>query len=82
MGEMKKLEEVARAIFDAMDVADGLDGTVARKYAVAAIEAMRVPTEAMCEVARNEAPNSEYDTFDDELMTKWYQSMIDEALKE
>jgi hypothetical protein len=41
MGEMSKVEEVARAIFDAMDVADGLDGTVARKYAVAAIETLR-----------------------------------------
>lgn len=35
------VERVARAIFDAMDIADGLDGTVAEKYARAAIEAMR-----------------------------------------
>jgi hypothetical protein len=31
------VERVARAIHNAMDIADGLDGTVAEKYARAAI---------------------------------------------
>lgn len=39
MSEM--VERVAKAIFDEMDIADGLDGTVAQRYARAAIEAMR-----------------------------------------
>jgi hypothetical protein len=45
MNEM--IERVAKAIFDAMDIADGLDGTVAEKYARAAIAAMKEPTKAM-----------------------------------
>lgn len=77
MGEMSKVEEVARAIFDAMDVADGLDGTVARKYAVAAIEAMRVPTAAMVsDVSEGFAvrvPGT---------IERVYGAMIDAALKE
>jgi len=41
------IERVARAIFEAMDVTDGLDGSSATRYAVAAIKAMRDPTQAM-----------------------------------
>jgi len=41
------LEQVKKAIFEAMDIADGLDGTVAEKYALAAIEAMMEPTAQM-----------------------------------
>jgi hypothetical protein len=39
------IERVAKAILDAMDLTDGLDGTAARTYAEACIKAMREPTE-------------------------------------
>ena len=45
MSEM--IERVAKAIHDAMDITDGLDGTAAERYARAAIEAMRQPTSQM-----------------------------------
>lgn len=82
MSEMSKVEEVARAIFEAMDIADGLDGTVARKYAEAAIAAMREPTAAMTAVALQQVPNSEYDPIDQDCVNDWYRSVIDAALKE
>lgn len=46
MSEM--IDRVAKAIYEAMDLSDGLDGTAAKTYARAAIEAMREPSEAMC----------------------------------
>lgn len=47
MDETSMIERVARAIFDAMDITDGLDTTAAKRYARAAIEAMREPTDDM-----------------------------------
>jgi hypothetical protein len=81
MGEMSKVEEVARAIFDAMDVADGLDGTVARKYAVAAIKAMQGPTEAMLE-AGAVVDDDFSEAAPERACFMIYHAMIDEALKE
>jgi hypothetical protein len=43
------IERVAKAILDAMDITDGLDASAADRYARAAIEAMREPTDQMCE---------------------------------
>lgn len=40
------VERVAKAIFDAMDISDGLNPISAETYARAAIAAMREPTEA------------------------------------
>jgi len=70
MSEM--IERVAKAIYEAMDLSDGLDGTAAKTYARAAIEAMREPTEAML--------NASY-------LTSWdadevWKDMIDAALQE
>jgi len=44
---MDMIERVTKAIFDEMDLMDGLDMPSAQRYARAAIEAMREPTEAM-----------------------------------
>lgn len=44
---MDMIEKVAKAIFDAMDVTDGLDAAAAERYARTAIEAMREPTPRM-----------------------------------
>lgn len=46
-GPMAMVEKVARAIYSAMDVTDGLDTAAAERYARAAIEAMREPNIAM-----------------------------------
>lgn len=81
MSEMSKVEEVARAIFDAMDIADGLDGTVARKYAVAAIEAMRKPTEAMVEAGFHEIKPDGLPA-DKGDAAACFAAMLDAALKE
>jgi hypothetical protein len=72
MSEM--IERVAKAIFDTMDVTDGLDGSAAERYARAAIEAMRESTQAMDDAGAiysdcNGAPRT-------------WEAMIDEALRE
>jgi hypothetical protein len=68
--ETPMAERVAKAIFDAMDIADGLDGTVAKRYARAAIEAMREPTDEMCEAA----------DWQQQLEVNQYQRAIEAAL--
>lgn len=80
---MEMIERVARAIFEAMDVADGLDGSSAERYALAAIEAMREPTDDM---ARAGFSSDAFRTpmlrleADFEPKAVW-QAMIDAALK-
>lgn len=49
--ELTMLEKVAAAIYEAMDLTDGLDTTAAETYARAAIEAMREPDDEMVEAA-------------------------------
>ncbi len=48
----EKLAQVTAAIFEAMDITDGLNPEAAERYARVAIEAMRVPTRAMCEAGK------------------------------
>jgi hypothetical protein len=64
-----------------MDVADGLDGTVARKYAVAAIGAMQGPTEAMIE-AGAVVDDDFSEAAPERACFMIYHAMIDAALKE
>ena len=45
--ELTMLEKVAAAIYEAMDLTDGLDTTAAETYARAAMAAMREPTKEM-----------------------------------
>lgn len=66
------LSKVAKAIFDAMDVTDGLDGTSAERYALAAIVAMREPTDVMIEACKSYR--------DRDSQVRDYQAMIDGAL--
>ncbi len=47
MSEM--IDRVAQAIFNTMDITDGLDGSAAERYARAAIEAMRPEFEAIAD---------------------------------
>lgn len=85
------VERVSKAIFDAMDVADGLDGSAAERYALAAIEAMREPTDVMTEAGavesyghtREEAIEwAKLDKFEGHLngAANIYNAMIDAAL--
>ncbi len=72
MGEM--IDRVAKAIYDAMDIADGLNMTAAETYASAAIAAMRQPTDAMVNAGRDMYPP------DQDCIPVW-ETMIDEALR-
>ncbi len=47
MEEQSMIEKVAMAIFDEMEISDGLDLPVAQRYALAAIKAIRKPTAEM-----------------------------------
>lgn len=67
------VERVARAIFAAMDLTDGLDAEAAEVYARAAIAAMREPTEAM------KRPNTDWS--DGERNAAVYTAMIERALR-
>jgi hypothetical protein len=72
MSEMT--ERVAKAIFDAMDITDGLDWTSAERYARAAIEAMREPTvdmiDAAASVDRYAEPGDEWGAMIDAALGK------------
>jgi hypothetical protein len=74
MGEM--IDRVAKAIYDAMDIADGLNMTAAETYASAAIAAMREPTSQM--ISASAKCNVEPEMF---LHKQRWQAMIDEALR-
>lgn len=85
---MDMIEKVAKAIFDAMDVTDGLDSSSADRYARAAIEAMREPTQEMVEAGQEvnnllpedrDPPNAFLFLSHDEMTEAW-QAMIDAAL--
>lgn len=87
--ECSMVERVTKAIFDEMDIADGLDGTVAERYARRAIEAMREPTEAQIDAAcvariplypawEGEKPQPTAG----EVISVSYRAMIDAALNE
>lgn len=80
------IERVRDAIFKEMDVADGLDLPAAQRYARAAIEAMREPTDLMIEAAEStfshfEGDHGEYNTYfsESQAMALW-PTMIDAAL--
>jgi len=74
------IERVARAIFEAMDVSDGLDGISAERYARAAIEAIMEPTQAMYVAGLDVTVAScAYDSADEREI---YQAMIKAALSE
>lgn len=70
------IDRVAKAIFEAMDVTDGLDSSAAERYARAAIEAMREPTDAQIT-----AFSRACDTNGQCLVKYGYNAMIDAALK-
>lgn len=80
------VERVARAIFEAMDIADGLDGTVAEKYALAAIAATPLADAAKAFEQISNFSDSEMGDGDgarrvaDEWLERW-KPEVDEALK-
>lgn len=73
------IEKVAKAIFDAMDVTDGLDASSADRYARAAIEAMREPSRDMILAAFENAPKNMDDMLHEDFAEAYIRA-IDAAL--
>lgn len=73
---MSKIDEVTKAIHEAMDLMDGLDLPSAERYAQAAIEAMREPTQNMLDIGIELICRGR----DDRLSEAWTK-MIDAALE-
>ena len=72
---MDMVETVSKAIFDAMDVTDGLDYSSAERYARAAMVAMRHPSAEVVEAGNVIVRRSLFNS------TSVWEAMIDAALK-
>jgi hypothetical protein len=78
------IARVTQAIFDEMEISDGLDLPVAQRYALAAIKAMRTPSKAMLDAVEAEEDRrgyiaSAYESMDAEAA---WPVMIDAALND